>query len=107
MAVIVEAAVVAGPSTAAAGNDGDVHRPVAEIIEQVLRLRGPVRREGVLDAGTHRIACLGAAVAAGELELASRPEEVHAVVDLAVGQTAGRIEQGAIPGVTDTAAHGA
>src|SRR5262245_56473958 len=107
VAVVIEAAVVAGAETAAARNDGDVHRVIPEIVEQVLGLHGPVWRERVLDAGAHGIAGLGTAVVAGKLQLTGRAKEIDAVLDLRIGETAGRIKQSAIPGIADAAAHGA
>src|SRR5262245_54895477 len=107
VAVVIEAAVVARAETTAAGNDGDVHRVIPEIVEQVLGLHGPVWRERMLDAGAYGIAGFGTAVVASKLQLTDRPEEIDAVFDLRISETAGGINKGAIPGIADATAHSA
>src|SRR5262245_11782901 len=109
MAIVFEAAVVTGSATTVA-DQGDVHRVIPAIGDQVPGLHGPVRREGVLDAAAYGMAHCGAAVAARNLKQSARhirAEEVDAVLDIRIGETAGRVKQGAIPGIADTAAHGA
>ena len=62
----------------------------------------------MLNAGADGVTGLGAAIIACELELSGGTEERDTVLDIRnTGLTTRRIEQGAIPGVADTAAHGA
>jgi hypothetical protein len=42
VAIVFETAVVAGAAATTAGNDGNIHRLIPEIVVQILRLHGPV-----------------------------------------------------------------
>ncbi len=89
------------------GIQADAARDVAEVRGlaiggvEVLSLGRPVRGEGVFEARTDRAADVHLAVRDAGREAARRRVDAELVVH--PGQTAGRVEHGAVPGVADTA----
>ena len=106
MAFILEGSDVAGAGAAAARDHVDVHGGVAEVVIEILGPKAYVLPKRLLDAAAHGIADLGAVVTARELQdiAGLRAEEVYRIVDAAVSETAGTINQGAVPGIAETAA---
>src|SRR3954447_542515 len=100
LAGVAEGRIVAGAAATAARDHRHVHSLTAEIVIEVFALDAQARGEHVLDAAADGVAGTGFVPRTGELQHAAgvcRAEESNGGADLAIGETAGGVEQTAIP----------